>query len=462
MRESIGKATARKIFYEDCVQKWLPKSAIENGHALVLLGKDFLELPYLDAVGVERGHILSVEVKQEIFFEQMDRNLKQASGKRVSLFLGTMHLYLSQLLRHNQGCVILNLDIEGGYMNHLDKSMSEVLLLCWRFPETVLGIYHSVGRDVIQLQEGLKALTIILGLTGKPGYQLMQRLLGLYSKAGLPLQTGMQNLLRDCCWLWSTVEHQLIVSTMVGLLQPYKTKMIFESTQALWVRVRKLIHKKDTTLKQLFEIVDKDTSSFRQVKKLSTESLCCALQVKKLCHVYYQAQRPWSQLGYFVQLSSKEFDGSLSKLVLGQLNKLSQTLHFVNRTGKLKVVSGAGEPEFEIPVWYSNSVSKFEGRKLPIPYRSHGFSAQGKIGKIQRPTVTKAVTQGKVAAKKRLLYASGNELTTAGIDLIRKLAKSCKTLAELNDKLPTDARAQIYGVISNAKLRAHLAVAHRK
>jgi hypothetical protein len=156
MRESIGKSAVRKIFFDEVLAGGLSHESIVRGNILLLLGEEPRELPYTDNLGVPRSGIWSMERQSEIYGAQVNQNLG------IHLNYGEVASFLDNLTHSNQTFLVFNLDVEGSYLSQLDAAMTPVLLLCWRNPETLVGMYSSVGRDTEMLWEGIKSLAIFL------------------------------------------------------------------------------------------------------------------------------------------------------------------------------------------------------------------------------------------------------------------------------------------------------------
>ena len=107
MDNSPGKDMARRIFYREILEKWLAIEQIRGGNYLTLLGPDARELEHLDALGVPRHRVWSVERRLEYYHTQQDRHLG------VALYRGEMNDFLWHFLHQDQRFLVLNLDIEG-------------------------------------------------------------------------------------------------------------------------------------------------------------------------------------------------------------------------------------------------------------------------------------------------------------------------------------------------------------
>lgn len=298
MRESVGKSMARALFYRECLPSWLTDVQLRSGNFLLLLGDEPREIPHLDALGVPRDHVWSVERDRAIFHRQLAQELG------VSLYCGDMVEYLRHLLHMNQGFAVLNLDIEGSYLMNLDPAMTPVLLFCWRNPETVVATYSSIGRDTEMLWEGIKSLALFRWLAPTLTSELVATLCARYASTGFTEPLRMT--LRDLFWLRSQLEHTAIASALVQVTSGRSVDRLLAAGDALWSSIIAHAGRAPLRLRGLEDAV----AAVTQGEQFTHEIVGGALPVLGVAlaaqqHVIYRAERPWSHRCYFTKYAAR-------------------------------------------------------------------------------------------------------------------------------------------------------------
>lgn len=325
MRESIAKSKIREVFYQDCAATWLTQKQRAEGSVLILLGDEPREIQYLDKLGIARHSIHSVERVYNVFAKQLDWTRRGDLG--ISIFYGEMHKYLQSRLHSNQDFVLLNLDVEGSYLNQLDPAMTSVMLFCWRNPSTLLATYSTIGRDKQMLREGLFSLLVLLHLLPEETLAFFARSTARFQSINIDCSINMT--LRDLFWIRSNFEHVLASGAMA-----WSTYRIFldkyqQMTTTLW---NKFLMAKPWPLR--LNTLDR----FTKTETIKLPKFKLSLLQQDLKHIFYQAHEPWSQRCWFARFQrSGEIDWQdwLSKTMALLINS---PLIFGNRQGFLQQI----------------------------------------------------------------------------------------------------------------------------
>jgi hypothetical protein len=313
MKQSVGKDAARTFFYKELLSSWLSKEQIQSGNFLLLLGEEPREIPLLDELGVPRYRIWSVECDHDIYLKQMEWHLG------VSLYYEQMFQYLLRVLHTNRRFLVLNLDIEGSYLKHLDPAMTSVLLFAWTNPATVVATYHSIGRDEETLWEGLTSLALFLLVNRELTISVFKSLTSRYEKADFDEPERM--VLRDFFWLRSHLEHTIEASIATGGC-PKISEQLKGLRELIWSRLT-TAKKTPLRLKFLCELVEGIT--IRQETKEALDFACLGLHMENLQQLVYRAQRPWSQSCYFVKYRALNLPVSCRKWLEDALDLVQGT-----------------------------------------------------------------------------------------------------------------------------------------
>lgn len=458
MRESIGKNVARKIFFEEVLPNGLSHESLAKGNMLLLLGDEPRELIYTDVAGIPRTNIWSVERVSKIY----KRQLRQKLG--VHLKFGEMSDFLRSMLSSNQEFLVFNLDIEGSYLSQLDGAMASVFLLCLRNPETLVGMYSSIGRDTEMLWEGIKSLATFLWLSKERTLDTFISLKLRYERAGFTQPVNMA--FRDFFWLRSMLEHTLVASSMVGAAAQLLAQRWFVKSDMLWNSIARW-KRKPLTLGDLIKMVELATEVDLQKKELILQTPSCLCSSLASCeHLVYHAERPWSQLCYFAKLRVVEEVISCTRwLENGFSLFVSRPLIFVDRDGSRSEFLDHGhftQEDFGTMLWDDNDLYRsFHPRHLPIYSTSSRLVDVSSIslGAKGAPTFFNKNGYGReVTMAKQFVDRNGN-LTDHGKSEVQHYGKRYPDLgvAQILELLPRSARK-----IPENVIRAHIAVSRRK
>lgn len=462
MRESIGKSTARKIFFEEVLARGLSSESLANGNMLLLLGDEPRELPYVDAVGISRANIWSVERLSEIYRKQ----IRQKLG--IHLSFGEMGDFLRSILQSNQEFLIFNLDIEGSYLSQRDAAMASVILLCLRNPETLVGTYSSVGRDTEMLWEGIKSFAIFLWLAKDETLVTFSSLYRRYERIGFLQPANM--VFRDFFWLRSMLEHTLVTSAMVGSAAQKLVHRWFVKVDLLWNSVARW-KRRPLRLHDLVKMVELAVATGVDKKEIIVETpSCLCSSLASFTHVMYHAERPWSQLCYFAKL--KVLDDVISGrtwLREGLSLFLAEPLIFIDRDGSRRDLQDRVVPDEAMlgtVLWNDNDLYRiFRPRRLPVYPASERLIGIMKTSLVSKDAKTflnrtdEAMQRKEVNDISRKFLDAKGKLTDFGKTQLQAYGRQYKELSvsQILELLPRSARK-----IPEKVVRAHIAVARRK
>lgn len=453
MKDSSGKAFARRYFYRTFLPAVLSETYRQAGYYLVLLGEQPRELEHTDALGVPRDHIVSVERVRSIYHRQVEQRLG------VSLYYGEMEEYLRHVLHTNHAFAVLNLDVEGGYRTQLDPAMNSALLFTWRNPETVIATYSSIGRDAVTLVEGIKSLATFLWLVPTDVQRFMQDYAARYLAAGF--RDGLRLVLRDLFWIRSHLEHLALTGVIVGATKRQAVHRFLTAQETLWStiigqRTRSL------SLVRLSDLV-RATSIHASLKQGLPRMGVSFVSMEQLV---YRAHPPWSQRCYFAKFATAEPPMSLEQWLINTFERFRSTpLIAIDRAGRPRAIDRASAPRpalQPIPardiLWLGGRLSDVPTRQVSLDSYPRGIAAIVRtIRMVQRrnvrrpgPPVT-ACGKEEVTMMRTTLTRNG-QLTDAGQELARKLARRGLGVDEILQHIPKAPRLSV---------RAYVAVAHR-
>lgn len=373
MKESKAKATARDIFYQECIPGWLNEEEIQKGNFLALLGNPPMEIPLLDSLGIARHHVWSVECEHEIYQAQKQA---QMNGDRlfqgINLYRGDMAEYLIYLLQKNQRFRIMNLDIEGSFLNNLDPAMTSVLQFCWHNPRSILATYSTIGRgDKFSIWEGLKSLAIFLWLAPEKTADFFETFYVRYKISGFP-RAAVHLVLRDLFWIRSVLEHQLKTAWLEGVIDKEIAERFFKCEDEIWRATSAC--GPPWKLGKIFEAVSKAlTKSEANILKNLKDIPALGLFPTELKHVIYHANIPWSVVCYFVRFTRREGNqildpGQWCEMVLRKF--LEIPLISINRSGKRHELDYSRQVSFEKvanqTVCHRKDLKSFKPRRLKL------------------------------------------------------------------------------------------------
>ncbi len=487
MRESPGKGISREIFYRGCVPEWLSPDAIISAYYLTLLGHPPRELEQLDAIGVPRNHVWSVEHAYEIYRQQEEWNRLQGRNERVSLYHGELTEYLLRLFLRENRFQVLNLDIEGGYRRHIDPAMSPVLLFAWRNDETVIATYHSVGRDTATLYEGTLSLAIFMAIHEEATYEFVCDMAARYALAGYT--DPMSMILRDLFWLRSVMEHTLATGRTAGVTPLEAVPALFCQEETIWRELKAA------------RVMPLRLGTIRRIARAKAFDVPAAmgLEVADMTNLVYRAQWPWSQRCYYFKVERREESIDLGEWLTRAFRAwLQEPLRYADREGMEQRIFGAGSfraadatPVLDVPERsrHTTFYSKFEPRRIEVqPSTREWHEAVRKLaerialekalaleevsrGQAETPVVappqapsppaeTESIIAGNgnrrgvVYTPKQVQFMSNGSLTDEGRAVIREMAADGWTTDEITAKIPRTVPRQ--------SVVATVAVAHRK
>ncbi len=461
MEESPGKAAARAFFYQHCLPRWLSPEQCASGNALVLLGDGVREIPYLDERGIPRSRVYSVERSLETWRIQDRWNVLQSARNRVNLHFGTVSEYVEFRIHDDQGFTILNLDIEGSYLQGIDPVMTSVLLHSWFNPMTVVATYHSCGRDRSTLAEGVVALALLRALAPSETSVLVERILGGHYAAastGAPIRM----LLRELAWFASIAEHAVRTSVVLGTVPPSTLTAIASLRAAAWSRVvRRLPSRALLTLPYVMQILLESRDEFELLRAPLQAPIAIGIELGFVQRLTYNAARTWTQLCTFATFLPSTTPISLWAWVEGALSQyIASPLIHVDRSGILRSVSPAYPSTFpaSLTLWQDDRIRSYVPRTLPALRVDRSLAHRIETRRaLTRPAREEHIVTKRMPAKRprragRALFVLDGALTPAGVAEVRRLAAEGCTTRDILVHIPTAPERVV---------RAHVAVAHR-
>lgn len=288
MEESPGKAVSRQILYAEFLPHCFDELEIRSAMLLTLLGEEPRELPWIDAIPLRRDRVWSVECDDDVFEKQRRWDLG------ISLYRGQLNKFLIHQLHHNLRISIMNLDIEGSFLNHIHPSLASVLLFCWRHPRTIVASYATFTRDRGTLWEGIVSLAFFLALLPEETDTLMRNLIARY-RAGEYPDEAFNNALRDFFWIRSHLENALLAAQAVGELSVSEVNWYFDQVGRLWQDICAL---PDPPL--TYGRLKEATRHWIAEHGFDLErSPSLSVRMSPLQHLIYRGTRGWSQRCYY-------------------------------------------------------------------------------------------------------------------------------------------------------------------
>lgn len=435
MRNSVGKSVARDHLYVS-VRQWLTEEQLLSGKFLVLLGKEALEVPYLDRIGIPRENITCVERDIDAFEELLALSLG------VHLTRCDVTQFLNRSLHDDYRFVVLNLDIEGQYRSGLDPAMSSVLLYCCRNPHTVVATYNSIGRDVHTVWEGAKSLALLLWLLPEETREAFARISWLYGQHGY--ETPAKCALRELFWIRSLLEHALRASSALFASAKQALEEMSAQDTILWKRISAPANR---SLR--LDHVEAFVQSMPQAAMIRAfHEPGIYVELSRQRHIIYRAADPWSQRCYYSRFSLLAEPQSVLTWLRSFLKTfLDEPFLFIDREGLGHEMRAA-----QAPGTISRTTVLEEGREIYNLFKPRvlaPFAAQRWLTTIQRvhlelqlrkvevpmakkkPSVSRPASAS--AAKQPMLR--GGELTEHGRTEARRLAAEGFTTEEICDSL---------------------------
>ncbi len=474
MRESMGKEILQRIMYREVLPGLFSADKIASGKYLKLLGKRSRELELLDEHGVPRSSTWSVEHEPDAYRFQSLQNWG------VNLYYGEIKEVLEHMLGTNLSFLWMDLDIQGSYLTHIDPAMTQVLLFCWRNPETLVATYHSVGRDEGTIWEGVKSLTLLMYCAPRQTAHTLMSLSLRYEQAGFSEPISMA--LRDLFWLRSMFEHTFYASAHIGAVSEKHVDHFQRMSRLIWednIKTKRFPLKFKHLQAAVSEIYGRRIN--KDVEFMNSSFLRVGIETMR--HLVYNAQWPWSQLCHAVKFKTFPAGVLTPKKWLSQaLYSLVETpLTYISRSGQrhdfLQFFDFA-EDISEIVVNSSRDIySKFRPRALKFspdfdfPYQkvmSARSSLNGNGAKVEAPPPQKNIEEESsqsergdedMSTKKRVTHRdfdSGGKLTDFGKEFIKELAQNGFGTEDILKELPPATREK-----HRQSVIAYVAVSHR-
>lgn len=451
MRESKGKAIARQWFYGECLPELLTRDQLRGGNFLLLLGEEPREVHYLDALGVPRDHVWSVEHALPTYYRQMEMRLG------IALYYGEAANYLEQLLHSNQRFLVLHLDVEGGYLKHIDPAMTSIILFAWRNPQLVLATTATIGRDSETLWEGVKSFAVCMALAPDATQRAVTHLSAQYERAGFTRPLRM--VLRDLFWLRSALEHTAIASGMVGVAIPQSVKQFFAIEDAVWNGIAAL-RAEPLCFSHVYDIA-----------RAVMDDRCARIplpfvgvHLSDIRRTVYKAVPPWSQMYHVARFATLETPISIVEWTTEALARfVNQSLLFIDREGTRHTIEPKEQLSLFSPetvVWRSDDLyTQFKPRRLVVqPKAPHLASTVRSLTDRVHEEQCVPHTEGDgvmgTNGKHNRRFTNKGELTSWGRTELQKLARKHRNASEVAKHVPS--------TVSITSIRAFVAIANRK
>lgn len=457
MQESLGKKTARDVFFKECLGGWFTPEQRRAGAYLGLLGAEQHELPYLDALGFARHNVRSVENNWETY--QVQRGWQAG----ISLWYGEMNSYLRDLLHHDEQSIVVNADIEGSFLTNLDASLTSVILYCWLRPTAALATYSTVGRDARMLAEGLKSLAVLAWLDQPVTEELVS---GLYTSYLPRTDNPIRMVLRDLFWIRSMIENTMLASVWVDVMRFDTMRRFLAAESQLW-EMLKTEAGGDLTLADIRHVVT-TANGQNGFRRLRTEPRL-GLWIAALVTVLYKAQSPFSHRCYFAK--TEWLQGGIDLASWYQqlaATFLGRKLVYADRTGhRQDLIIPAGRPPLgdREPIF---DTSYLTHRPRVMSVRRPDSAFYDTVQQLRQryhalsPLPAPAIPIGEEVTSDmptQIKWLEDGTLSQAGKDELKRYGRECPTLTalEIHRLLPD----RVKRIVPVASVTAHIAVARR-
>jgi hypothetical protein len=232
MEQTVAKALVREHFYREFLTAHSTPDLLQDSYFLVLLGDSGEEEKLLLELGIHPSHVYCVENDMDVFavLSARARNREFECG----LYFGELSDFIKHYLRETKRFGVLNLDIYGSYLNHIDPVMTDVLLFARRNPRTVVATYSYGGRDRAQLREGLRSLVLLTWIAPEATKQAVNELFGRYRSAGVKPEASFNMVLRQMFWLRSNMERALCGAVLTGTARSVSAQLFLDETATAW------------------------------------------------------------------------------------------------------------------------------------------------------------------------------------------------------------------------------------
>lgn len=235
-----AKNQARSYLYNEFLPAVLSGSRIRNGFYLVLPGAEALELEILKDLEVNPRNVVGIENHGVTFWLMKQRiaelNYPVALSYSSEQDWGVAQ-YLTHQLRSNRFFTMLNLDIEGQFSSQLYDCFTDVLLYCYRRPETVVATYYTSGRTRTDINQGL----ITLGMLTSMGYgEIFKALKHRFGQFVTADTTSTNQALRMLYWWRAHLDHLIRAEVISGRLPREAVSQYFDYLKGIWKLIREL------------------------------------------------------------------------------------------------------------------------------------------------------------------------------------------------------------------------------
>ncbi len=294
MENSPAKDCSRELFY-GFVKQTFNKAELKQARALVLLGKNKLELPYLDKLGVSRHRVTSIEKDPKVYRDQHLWNMHQDPKQKVELFSYDLTDYLRFLRDRNQSVEIFNLDICGSLQNNILPQFKNIITMTKKQSKTVIGTYLTAGRDQHVMLRTLEPVVWLL-LFNPQFKTVIEQLVDRFVAAGYSTAIAFHHSFRVMQWLYS----MLIGLTSVWYPQRAKMMEFKKIPQSVWAQIFSKNGRSANIL--TWEIITQATEQTKIPNGLNRLSFSCG--PTNLEMVAYRNSK-WTQLCHFIKLEQK-------------------------------------------------------------------------------------------------------------------------------------------------------------
>lgn len=442
MKNTTAKDTSRNLFYR-FVQESFNKAELKSARAVVLLGKEMLEIPFLDKLGIARHHITCIEEDRLIYQDLHLWNRRQSSKNSIELYGGELNDYLRFLVAREQKVEIFNLDICGSLQNNIFPQFENVIKLSNQQPKTVIGTYLSAARDAGVLVNAIQQTAWLL-LFDSEFKMVIEKLVCYFEAVGYDKQIAFTHTFRLMQWIYE------MIRIMIQVNHPNRVKMtsLDRVPQEIWEYAYN--GHKTITWERFVRAIESQSPISSKIKNLEFETA-----PTKLFFLAYRSEK-FTQLCHFLKMETKG-PVKLESIIKVMISGLMEFRFAEKNSGNIiippdpKVQSNLGSTVI-MPKLSSNKLKRIKSVKgLKVPQTN--FSArpaqrqifQRKANELLIPTFP----------SKSTLWNKKIGFTKRGIDFIRELGV-------LNPKIQVTELAKFFPKATPKRsLSAYLAHSHR-
>lgn len=411
MENTPAKDISRRLFY-NFVKDAFSSKELEQARAVVLLGRDKRELPFLDELNIPRHHITCVENDQAIYKDLHLWNMHQEMNEKVEIFFYDLTDYLRFLIEREQNVAIFNLDIIGTLENNILPQFQKIITLGKEQPKTVIGTYLTAARDQKVLLNSFES-SVWLMLFDSRFKAVMEKLFLNFYLVGYQKKVAFTHTFRVMQWLYRMLKE------IVEASHPRRVKMMSLSKipKKIWEEV--LTNENSLTWGALTTAISKHQMS-QKIKELS---FTCA--PTELRFVAYRSKKN-TQLCHFMKMEkvpSKKSDYSLDSIIEVMLKGLERFYFAGNKETPLIVITKSKQsPSFDAEQILSKDLTeKFKDKVLAAP-----------VLETPKPKASKP----KKLPQKDVLWSETDKFSEEGRLLVKKLAGEGKKPVEIAKYFP--------------------------